>query len=215
MCRGLKRHIHRIWLGGGEIPEQFLRWGEKIEELNPECELKLWTEKELKGSGLWRDNLKLERFPLSVQSDFYRGMILKMYGGLYLDMDIEPVKEFPAEFWRYEIVLGVENLHKGMFGSAVIFSEPGSRWTDDFLSGIVANVEAYSGGEVNPPEFSGPGVLTRTVMPLLSRVRVLALGPEYFYPVGYWEKEKLETKSGVTENTYCIHHWCASWSASY
>lgn len=207
-----KRLIHRIWVGDKPLPDTFRQYGEKIKKLNPECEVILWSEELLKEHGIWQEDLQLTRFKYTVISDYYRVVILNKFGGLYLDTDVEPINPFPVEYWTdYEVVLGIESMSDGITGSAVIFSEKEARWTKEFIDIVTDRVRRYEGGKVFPPEFSGPRLIYSLLKPRLSDSRLLMLPPNYFYPIGYWEKERLTDLSRLPEETLCVHHWAASW----
>lgn len=89
--------IHQIWIG--DQTKKPIKCMETIERDNPDCEYKLWTEKELKTLKISKKlQLKIKCMPeLCGKCDIYRYLILQQYGGIYIDADsvsIEPLDEF-------------------------------------------------------------------------------------------------------------------------
>lgn len=82
--------FHRVWLGGKPMPYYFQKWGESWAKKHPGWTVKLWTEKEIE---LFtnRDILpKCEN--LAMRSDIVRYEVLYREGGIYLDTDMECLK---------------------------------------------------------------------------------------------------------------------------
>jgi mannosyltransferase OCH1-like enzyme len=89
--------IHQIWIGDqSKRPTEAM---ETIKKDNPDCEYKLWTEKELNTLKISKKlELKIKCMEeICGKCDIYRYLILKEYGGIYIDADsvsIEPLDEF-------------------------------------------------------------------------------------------------------------------------
>ena len=82
--------LHRIWIGKEKMPLEFVRYGISWMEKHPNWKMKLWTDNELfllQNQEMY-DKAKTE----SEKSDILRLEILKKYGGIYLDTDIECYK---------------------------------------------------------------------------------------------------------------------------
>lgn len=83
----IPRVFHRVWMGGKPMPEPFVRWGEGWLALHPGWTMKLWTEQEIQGF----QNLDLltRCSSLAQQADIVRYEVLLKEGGVYLDTDME------------------------------------------------------------------------------------------------------------------------------
>lgn len=95
------RLIHQMW-GDRQIPEPYASYHRKIRDLNPGCELVLWTDASIAEFVETRFPERLDAFralPLDVHRwDLFRYMLLHELGGLYVDMDIEPTRPFTELF---------------------------------------------------------------------------------------------------------------------
>lgn len=82
--------FHRVWLGGKPMPFHFARWGESWMKKHPSWTMKLWTEAEVK----YFTNVDLlpKCSSLAMRSDIIRYAVLYKHGGVYLDTDMECVK---------------------------------------------------------------------------------------------------------------------------
>jgi len=84
--------IHQCWLSDEPIPEHFQAWADKWRQLHPEWEYHLWTHKAarplLKNLGHIYDQAPL----VVIQADLARLELIYQFGGVYADMDIEPIK---------------------------------------------------------------------------------------------------------------------------
>jgi len=89
--------IHQIWIGDqSKRPQECI---DTIKRDNPDCEHKLWTEKELKTLKISKKlQLKIKCMEeMCGKCDIYRYLILQQHGGIYIDADtisVEPLDEF-------------------------------------------------------------------------------------------------------------------------
>lgn len=105
--------VHQIWIGPDPMPENYQEFRKRWQEMNPDWEFKLWTEKEIDAE-VWDnqaiydavaippDGTKIHEVALATQrADIVRYEILYRYGGMYLDCDIEPIKTLSEMFEMY------------------------------------------------------------------------------------------------------------------
>lgn len=105
------------------MPHYFVRWGESWMKKHPAWTMKLWTEKEV--TRFTNVDLLAKCTNLAMQSDIIRYEVLYREGGVYLDTDMECVKnidmliqgvEFFACWQRPEIlsnaIFGATKSHK-------------------------------------------------------------------------------------------------------
>ncbi len=79
--------IHQIWIGP-EIPKKFNSMMASWKRLNPNWEYKLWTNADI-ASFPMANREQFERAEnLGMKSDIWRYEILKLYGGVYVDVDV-------------------------------------------------------------------------------------------------------------------------------
>jgi hypothetical protein len=82
--------FHRVWLGGKPMPFYFQKWGESWMEKHPSWTMKLWKEEECEK--LNNRDLFQKCTSLAQCADVARYEILYREGGVYLDTDMECLK---------------------------------------------------------------------------------------------------------------------------
>lgn len=82
--------IHQIWLNP-PLPEPYDDWHQKVSELHPGWEVRLWSEDNLPDYDQVLDRYDLRGYPPNIASDVFRIMVVLRHGGFYMDLDCEPV----------------------------------------------------------------------------------------------------------------------------
>lgn len=134
--------IHQIWLGS-RLPAAFKRWQESWLATHPDWTYILWTDTEqIHSPDLaaiyphYRQRLAHELMPLynqdlynlapnyGAKSDILRIEILRTFGGVYIDMDIECIESLAHLHHCYDFYAGIEaleflwlSLNNGIIGS--------------------------------------------------------------------------------------------------
>ncbi len=104
--------IHQIWLGPKVPPSFFATFQKKWKEFHPSWEYHLWTETELEELNLELKDIIDDSPNYAEKSDIIRCELLNRFGGVYLDVDMEP--HFPLEelHQKYDFYAGLENPHR-------------------------------------------------------------------------------------------------------
>lgn len=211
----IPKTLHFIWLGEKPIPPHCQKNIERWKELHPEWACKIW------GNGMtlrcfhedpprgWEMASLVSRFDsLAAKSDILRLMILREFGGVYLDGDMEPVKAIDPMLncGRGCFVGWEQNMER--INNAVIGAAPNHPAICDALDNLPAHL--YSGGgKVNLRDAAyatGPFYLTEIWK---DDNRVTKFPREVFYPYDWHEPWKALYPPGP--DTYAIHRWDASW----
>ncbi len=203
--------IHYFWFGSGQKPESVQSCIASWRKFCPDFEIKEWNE----------SNYDIHKHPYMEKaykdkkwafvSDYARLDILYQYGGIYLDTDVEVIKNL-GPLCEYKGYIGFENtdfVNDGQgFGGAKgfpLFKEMLDIYdTDeafDFWGGEKHNVES--------PKLRTKVLLRHGLCQDGSRqtVQDMEVFPsEYFCPKDY-ETGRLK----ITDNTYSIHHYDGSW----
>lgn len=214
--------IHRIWLGDAPIPEQFIRWGEDWERLHPDWGHRLWTDDNVNVDTLrlreeyliagWRPGMPAasKGAALAKQSDLLRLELLVQHGGVYVDMDMEPLKPFDV-FATNGFFAGYEDSHH--LCNAVMGAAPDHPFVEQLIEHVGDSITANFHKPL--PQQTGPSFLTREWRMLSkerrAELKMVGYAPVVFYPVHHTEKERLPRASRTTPATWAIHHWRASW----
>lgn len=203
--------IHYCWFGRGEMPELALKCIASWKKYLPDYEIKLWNEDnfDIDSYQYSSDAYKARKF--AFVADVCRLHVLKEFGGLYLDTDVEFIKPLPDKFLDDVAFTAFEDQ---LVSAGVIGSVKGSEWIANLLEFYVGRSFYKADGslDLNP--------ITEMITDhLVSKKGVLASNTyqkvedyctiypsEYFYPKS-WKTLKMN----ITENTYCIHHFAGSW----
>jgi mannosyltransferase OCH1-like enzyme len=104
--------IHQIWLGPKTPPPYFYTFREKWKTMHPDWEYRLWTDESL-------DELPLELRDLiqaspnyAERSDILRSELLALFGGVYIDVDMDPHYALDDLHAKYDFYIGVEHPHQ-------------------------------------------------------------------------------------------------------
>ena len=149
-------------------------------------------------------------------SDFIRFLALYNYGGIYLDSDVEVLKSF-NDLLHLRYFIGKENSGND-WEPAIIGAEAGIPWMYDILS-------FWKNGKKSFTDFWG-----RPRMPVLPFVCSQQLKKYSIrdcreigdwiwseecicrFPADWFSPKSWETlEVDLTDRTYCIHHFAASW----
>ena len=192
---GIPRVVHRIWLGDAAMPREYVEYGETWRRHHPGWKLKLWRDRDLRrlvpAEAVARARHRTEL------SDLLRFEILRRYGGLYVDTDVECLRPVGALLSGRRVVMGFEK--PGRVGSAVLASAPGH----PFFVDAAQQARETVGLGANSADATGPYLLT-----LLARdyPDVTILPPEAFYPYGWDEPER---RHDEFPGSYAVHHWAS------
>jgi len=108
----IPKTIHYIWLGEKQIPEQHLKWIESWKKYCPDYEIKIWNENnyDVEKNKYMQQAYKAKKY--AFVSDCMRLDIIYEYGGIYLDTDVELLKNLD-ELLYYPAYFGL-GLHHGV-----------------------------------------------------------------------------------------------------
>lgn len=146
-------------------------------------------------------------------SNHVRLRALLAEGGIYLDTDVEVVRDFEP-LLRHKCFLGFqqEEEEADWINNAVMGAEPGHQFLQRCME-LTLELFAQTG-----EFYRAPTINTRVLKEKglrgygLQEIGGVTVYPaEYFYPFPWFGKF---SPGCVTESTYCIHHWEASWKKS-
>ncbi|MFH6967014.1 glycosyltransferase family 32 protein [Flavobacterium sp. FlaQc-28] len=206
----IPKKIHFCWYGRGEYNDVIKKCIESWSSKLPDYEIKKWDESNTPFDKLPFLRILYKQKKWSFISDYMRLYSIYTEGGIYLDTDIEIVKNF-KELLNEDSFVGFQtNLeNKYPLNSAVI----GSKKNNSFILDCIKATERKQRLHFNA--MGGPPIVTNVLYKYgLSKYKkqhlkkVLLLPTEYFYPFSWLEKF---TSDCITENTICIHWWEDSW----
>jgi hypothetical protein len=87
--------IHQVWVGPYEIPDREKHFMSLIKEMHPDFEHRLWTDSnlpELHEEIVSKMNVFRERKDYVFIADMLRVIVVKLFGGVYMDVDYKCLK---------------------------------------------------------------------------------------------------------------------------
>lgn len=198
--------VHYCWFGQSMvsplIEDCIASWRKNL----PDYQFILWNESNCQFDTPFLEFMYKKRRWAFV-SDYMRLRVLHGYGGVYLDTDIEVVKNFdPLVSKNCDAFLGYESL--GRANTAVIGSKKKGAYVECCMKMIDDRFKKKM------PYLIAPEVATEVL--LTGKIEdVICYGQEYFYPYNPYDKSRkvqILMAKDITENTYAIHHWGKTWS---
>lgn len=215
----IPRKIHYIWLGGeSNLTAMSARCIATWKKYLTEFELVFWNEQNIKDhfdtASLLFPQRMISRKKYAFAADYIRCLVLEKYGGVYLDTDIEVLRDL-SPLLHYPAFLGLEDINRpgcGILGAAA---------KTPFITEL-KNAVKQAGGMVEIPRLAwqilsaGENITMDYSEPAF--IHSVCVFPErYFYPYNPYKNNKLKQLlySDVTPDTFVIHHWEKSWKLSF
>ena len=194
------RLLHRVWVGAAEMPVAFVEYGRGFERLHPEWEMRLWMDADLDELGITDDQRRRAR-SASELSNVMRYEVLKRYGGVYIDTDVEPKRPLDDLLRGVKLFAGLEL--PGRAASGVVGAVPGHRVMERAarLSRQTLGLGPHSA------DANGPYFLT---LLLEQEPGATIFGADKFNPYNWEEPERA---GEPFPDAYAVHHWTMSWWA--
>ena len=206
----IPKKIHYCWFGGNPLPELAVKCIESWRKYCPDYEIIEWNESnyDVTQNGYMRQAYENKRW--GFVPDYARLDIIYNHGGIYLDTDVELIKPID-DLLDMNAFAGVEQNSKyvalGLGFGAVKGHETIKAMRDYYneLSFVVnGELNLTPAPQINTRVLSGMGYqFSPTVM---NSCDITVFPAEYFCPINYDTNELT-----ITDNTYSIHHYTASW----
>lgn len=196
------------------MPAPFAEWGKKWQALHPEWEVTDWRSTAelppLVNQRLFDRAQELapkdwKRF----QADLLRLELLYLYGGVYVDTDVEPLRPFDRLLYA-EAFIG-QSPHPDVNGrtiltQAVMGARPGHGWVKACIDQLPGSFRRYARRRLAVSV--GPHHVTR-VWRGWDGDSVLVHPARYFHPQDNGDRD--EGRDPDLEGAYCWHHWSTTW----
>ena len=210
--------IHLCWFGRGEYPALTQMCIESWKTYLPEYKIMLWTEDSFDVAQCPFTEAAYENKKWAFVSDYARLKALYQYGGVYMDTDLEVIKDFThlleAQHYVSSFVEG------GLITAGFIACEAGHPYIAkliEYYDTHYADPSNSMGLVVNPLIFTGVAA---------ERYGFDTLGEEYLneemtiFPLEYFMPYRKNIFGNdiynhkhyhITDNTFTIHHDMGSW----
>lgn len=205
----IPRVIHYCWFGYENIPDTYQDYMETWKQYCPNYEIRQWNETNYDITKNLYMKQAYDKKMWAFVSDYARIDIIYQYGGVYLDCDVELLKPLD-DFLSEDMYCGFEdNKHINLgHGFGAVAGHP-------YLKSLLQYYE-------NLLFIDGEGKMNLTACPFYQTEVIKSYGilaenrfqrsdkvvvypSEVFSPYSYWGIGR------VTDKTYSIHHFSASW----
>ena len=205
--------IHFCWFGGNDLPKETKRYIRTWRKMLKGFEIHEWNEQNFDLSAApeyVKEAYKLKKY--AFVSDYVRIYALKQYGGVYLDTDVEIIKDFSEYLEDSDLVLGFES--DRLLTTAFIASAHGHPLIETFEKSYWSRHFILEDGSCDLTPINnriselavkwGLDLDLDAYQELIDNIKV--------YPRDYFAAfDVYNWHTKVTENTRAIHHMAASW----
>jgi mannosyltransferase OCH1-like enzyme len=198
--------IHHVWPGDDPFKEKFHNFRNSWMKHHPDWTFYFWRLDNLP-QHINSDTLNVakdSKFSVTVRSDVLRFEILRLYGGIYVDTDMECLKPFD-EFLNLDFFTGYEDDVQTACPS-LIGSVPNYSLITEVSRISVDNAKNLGHEKSNKAPNNITGVLpfSNTVKKFIKNTNISVFDKNYFYPVSYTNREKLSIDTPLS---YAKHYW--------
>ena len=210
----IPKTIYYCWFGGNPLPALAEKCIASWKKFLPEYEIKEINE----------GNYDAHKNPYIAQaydakkyafvSDYARFDVLYEYGGIYLDTDVEVIKDLSPVLARGAF-MGMESCGRVATGLGMA-CEKGDFLVKAFLDSYTNSSFLKSDGTYNLATVVDRCSLILKNYGLTNSCEIQTAGAFTIYPPEYFCPKDIRTgKISITENTYTIHHYDGSWLESW
>ena len=211
--------IHYCWFGGKPLPVLAQKCIASWRKYLPEYEIKEWNESNFDVNIIPYTAEAYQAKKYAFVSDYARFWILYRYGGLYFDTDVEvlrPMQEIidrgPFMGCECEAKEGATPISLGVAPGLGLGVNPGLGLYKELLD-LYAPLHFLNADKTynltTVVEYT-TGVLVKHGLQNTDQIQFIA--GVYIYPKEYLCPKDFIGKITITENTYTIHHYAASWN---
>ena len=104
----IPKTIHQVWPGNDPIPKNYQYFLETWRKFHPAWQIKIWTEQDLVKENFETMDLYWQARSYQERADIMRYEVLRRYGGLYIDMDVECFANFDELHHKYDFYTNME-----------------------------------------------------------------------------------------------------------
>ena len=204
--------IHYCWFGKGEMPDLVLKCLASWKHYLPEYEIMVWNEENFDVNLYQYSREAYHEGKFAFVSDVCRLHALKTIGGIYLDTDVEFLKPLDDALLADVAFAGFED--NFLLSSAILGSIKESQWINELITYYQNRSFYLANGslDLNPNTESITAFMKakkslKTDNTLQVLTNYCTIYPSDFFSPKSWKMLKIN----ITENTYSIHHFAASW----
>lgn len=202
--------IHYVWLGKNPMSRLNLRCIESWQKYMPNYKIMLWNEK---NSPMEHSYVQaaIKHNMLAFAADYIRLWVLKKHGGIYMDTDMELIKNPELILNDLEFFSGYESINTKFVNCAIFGANKDNKIISWMLDYIDKNC-------IPKKQFVIiPAIASHIISQMPKNNSIKIFPHEYFYPYNPFDEQSDRQLmfSCITQNTYAIHHWEYSWAKNF
>ena len=206
--------IHYCWFGGKDMPALAKKCIASWKKYQPEFEIKCWSEYnfDIDNSVAYLKEAYAKK-KYAFVSDYVRLYALYNYGGIYLDTDVEVIKDF-SSLLKEKSILGYET--DDTISTAFMAVPPKATWVRSLLDIYEQRHFIREDGSLE---------MTTNVAFISNYLRKqgIVLNGEFsdgddiqIYPAEYFSPRSWDNgKYSITKNTFTIHYFAGTWHSTF
>lgn len=202
--------IHYFWFGNNDFPDNFSKYLKSWKKNCPDYEIRLWNEKNFDVNICNYTKGAYQEKKYAFVSDYARCYILKKYGGVYLDTDVELLKNLD-ELLMQECFTGVEKNSNLVNPGLILASVKNNPFLIDMLE-YYNSLEKFEFGKHTICDISTDILQKKYNYDRKKFNEIQKLKHITIYPSDYFCCKNVATgQIELTPNSYAIHHYDGSW----
>lgn len=208
----IPKKIHYCWFGGKPLPEEAKKYIESWKKFCPDYEIIEWNEKTFDLSQNIYVKEAYENKKWAFITDYVRLWVIYNYGGIYMDTDVEVLKNLDT-FLQHKAFSGFES--NSSITTGIMAGEKGNNWfklqLDYYENRHFVNPDGTLDLTTNVTTITN---ITKNNYPIVLDNTYQNLNDIVIYPNDYFcPKDHFTGKIIITDNTLCIHHFAGSWTS--
>jgi len=205
--------IHYCWFGKSKMPGLALKCIDSWKKYLPEYELRLWNEDSFDVQSIPYVKEAWNAQKYAFVTDYVRLYALYHFGGVYMDTDVEVLKNLD-DLLHLPGFSGFESDKDVPTG--IMACEPQNEWAKEQLDWYEGKHFIKSDGMLDTT--SNVEIISRNMAAhgfILKNSFQVYKGCMHIFPKDYFCPKSRTGIITITPNTYCIHHFAASWLPWY
>lgn len=206
--------IHYCWFGSNPLPKLAVNCIASWKKYLPDYEIIEWNETNFDIDEYIFTRQAYDNKKFAFVSDVCRLQVLKNYGGIYMDTDVEVLKPLDS-FLHHVAFSGFEN--DDFVPTGIMASVKDSIWINDLLTYYFNKPFVNSYGEFETT--SNTSIITDLMLQkgfVMNNKFQEIKDYVAFYPNDYFCPKSYKTgRIELTINSACIHHFAKSWIAPH
>lgn len=201
--------IHYCWFGGNPIPEQYRIYIESWKRYCPDYKIIEWNESNFDLSIVPYVREAYQAKKWAFVTDYVRLYALDSVGGIYMDTDVEVLKNLDA-FLNLEGFSGFER--DNAVSTGVMAAEKGQRFIHELL--LQYDNIHFMNSDGSLDETTNVTRITEMAVKYglkLNNKKQTIMGFTYFPTEYFCPKNSRTLEIKLTENSCTIHHFAGSW----